>query len=243
MLTLLDPYHPDQEFPPVDEALKEPDGLLAVGGDLSPPRLLNAYRQGIFPWYNEGEPILWWSPDPRLVLYPENLKLSRSLRKILRQGKFQVSFDRAFTQVLEGCSEPRSCELGTWITEEMKQAYTRLHRLGHAHSAECWLDGALVGGLYGVAIGRVFFGESMFYRRSNASKIAFAHLVTNLRQWNFALIDCQVQTQHLSSLGAETLPRKKFVQLLKRWCAEPCHPNAWHETNYERSGHREPNQL
>ncbi len=227
MLTLLDSRDARQPFPPVDQALEEPNGLLAVGGDLSPPRLLQAYRQGIFPWYNPGEPILWWSPDPRLVLFPEKLKVSRSLRKRLRRDEFRFTLDQAFEEVIDACAAPRGEERGTWITPEMREAYVRLHRLGHAHSAETWHDGELVGGLYGVAIGRVFYGESMFHRRSDASKVAFVRLVENLRRWNYALIDCQVHTGHLVRFGAEEIPRRQFVELLDRWCRETVAPDAW----------------
>ncbi|HEB78566.1 MAG TPA: leucyl/phenylalanyl-tRNA--protein transferase [Methylothermaceae bacterium] len=227
MLTLLDNKNPRQPFPPVDQALEEPNGLLAVGGDLSPARLLQAYHQGIFPWYNPGEPILWWSPDPRLVLFPEKLKVSRSLRKLLRKDEFQFTIDQAFEQVIDACAMPRARESGTWITPEMRLAYVRLHRLGHAHSAETWLDGELVGGLYGVVIGRVFYGESMFHRHSNASKVAFVKLVECLRRWGFALIDCQVHTSHLVRFGAEEIPRRQFIGLLERWCGQSCTMDAW----------------
>jgi leucyl/phenylalanyl-tRNA--protein transferase len=226
MLTLLDPNDP-HTFPPVEEALTEPNGLLAVGGDLSPARLLAAYRKGIFPWYNRGEPVLWWSPDPRLVLFPDKLKLSRSLRKVLRKGEFTVTFDRAFYQVVSACAAPRKREKGTWITPEMKQAYCLLHELGYAHSVESWYQGELVGGLYGVAIGRVFFGESMFHRRTDASKVAFVTLVENLKRWQYSLIDCQVRTDHLISLGAEEIPRSQFIHLLSELCQKPCLEAAW----------------
>lgn len=226
MLSLLDPDNP-HSFPPVEEALTEPNGLLAVGGDLSPTRLLAAYRHGIFPWYNRGEPVLWWSPDPRLVLFPEKLKVARSLRKTLQRGEFWVTFDQAFTQVIDGCATPRKQEGGTWITPEMKVAYSRLHELGYAHSVESWYQGELVGGLYGVAIGRVFFGESMFYRRTDASKAAFVTLVESLRRWQYGLIDCQVCTNHLISLGAEEIPRQRFIRLLDELCQTPCAETAW----------------
>ncbi len=221
------PYwlEPDSDpalFPDPSYALVEPDGLLAVGGDLSPARLLNAYRQGIFPWYSDGEPILWWSPNPRAVLFPEQLKISRSLRKTLRKAPFRVTLDSAFAQVIEACSESRlekdGSESGTWITEEMKQAYIDLHRIGFAHSVECWDGEELVGGLYGVSMGKVFYGESMFARRSDASKVGFVHLVRQLIEWEFALIDCQVHTDHLASLGAVDIPREAFLELLDRHC-------------------------
>ncbi len=226
MLTLLDPNNP-HVFPPVEEALDSPNGLLAIGGDLSPTRLLTAYQHGIFPWYNLGEPILWWSPNPRLVLFPEKLRISRSLRRTLQKGVFRVTFDQAFNQVIDACAAPRKQVEGTWITPEMKAAYSRLHELGYAHSVESWDQDGLAGGLYGVAIGRVFFGESMFYRRTDASKVAFVALVESLKRWQYALIDCQVRTAHLISLGAEEIPRTKFILLLKRLCQMPCAETAW----------------
>lgn len=206
------------QFPDPGYALDEPNGLLAVGGDLSPARLLNAYRQGIFPWYSDGQPILWWSPNPRAVLIPDQFRIARSLRKSLRKSPFRVTFDTAFAEVIEACSEPRSNATGTWITDEMKQAYVRLHRIGFAHSVECWEDNIMVGGLYGVSLGKVFFGESMFTRRTDASKIGFAHLVEQLKEWGFGLIDCQVHSEHLTSLGAEDIPREEFLRLLDIWC-------------------------
>jgi len=222
-------------FPDVQLALPEPDGLLAVGGDLSPERLQAAYRHGIFPWYNHDQPILWWAPDPRAVLFPEHLKISRSLQKTLRKNSFSVTTDKAFSVVVEACSGPRTDgendnenkEPGTWITPEMKQAYQQLHEIGLAHSVECWLDGKLVGGLYGVALGQVFFGESMFTRVTDASKVAFVHLVKQLLQWDFKLIDCQIYSAHLESLGAESIRREQFVQLLDEYCKAPGKPGLW----------------
>jgi leucyl/phenylalanyl-tRNA--protein transferase len=219
---LLDPVAETCEFPDVSLALAEPAGLLAIGGSLAPDCLLRAYRRGIFPWFEDGQPILWWSPDPRLVLFPERLRVSRSLRKTLRNGGFQVSFDRGFSAVIRACGEPRAPGAGTWITTEMIDAYERLHRLGHAHSVEVWHEGKLVGGLYGVAIGRVFFGESMFHRRTDASKVAFVALVRQLSAAGFEMIDCQMETAHLRSLGAETLPRAEFVERLAA-CDQPVH--------------------
>ncbi len=213
-----DPESDPAHFPDPGYALEEPNGLLAVGGDLSPARLLNAYRQGIFPWYSDGQPILWWSPDPRAVLFPDQFKVSRSLRKSLRKRPFRVTLDTAFAAVIEACSEPRDDGAGTWITEEMKQAYIQLHGIGFAHSVECWEGEELVGGLYGVSMGKVFFGESMFTRRTDASKIGFAHLVEQLKDWGFGLIDCQVHSGHLASLGAEDIPREEFLGLLDIWC-------------------------
>jgi len=202
----------DADFPPVERALRRPSGLLAAGADLSPERLVRAYRLGIFPWFSEGEPILWWSPDPRTVLFPHELKLSRSLRKTLRKSLYQVRADTAFEQVMEGCSQPRPNQSGTWITENMKQAYCTLHALGVAHSVETWHDGQLVGGLYGIALGRMFYGESMFSRMSDASKTALAALVHQLDAWGFGLIDCQMHTPLLASFGAREIPRSEFTR-------------------------------
>jgi leucyl/phenylalanyl-tRNA--protein transferase len=198
-----------------------------VGGDLSPRRLLAAYRHGVFPWYEAGQPILWWSPDPRLVLFPEELRVSRSLAKVLRRENYQFSFDRAFPAVIDACAAPRDDQRGTWITPAVRAAYIELHRLGHAHSAEIRIDGRLVGGLYGVAIGQVFFGESMFHRVSNASKLAFVLLVNCLREWNYALIDCQVYTGHLQSLGAREIARGEFARLLAEYCEDRPRAAAW----------------
>ncbi|HEX8949011.1 MAG TPA: leucyl/phenylalanyl-tRNA--protein transferase [Dissulfurispiraceae bacterium] len=208
--------------------LAESDGLLAVGGDLSEKRLLLAYSQGIFPWYTEGYPILWWSPDPRLVLIPDELKVSRSLRQTLRKNLFTVTADTAFEGVIRSCAEtPRKGGEGTWITEDMVEAYTRLHRSGYAHSIESWHNGELAGGLYGIALGKAFFGESMFARESNASKVAFARLVRKLIEWDFRIIDCQVTTRHLVSLGAKELPRAEFMALLRQALATPSQPGKW----------------
>jgi leucyl/phenylalanyl-tRNA--protein transferase len=203
-------------FPPASQSL--PDGLLAIGGDLRPERLLLGYRSGIFPWYNEDDPILWWSPDPRFVLYPEKLKVSHSMRQILKAGKFEYRFDTAFEAVIRGCATtPRPGGGGTWINEDMVAAYMQLHAQGYAHSAEAWLDGELAGGLYGVRLGGVFFGESMFSRVSNASKVAFTHLVRTLQADGLRLIDCQMHTAHLESLGAEGIAREEFLAALKEW--------------------------
>ena len=222
----LDPYDPDIRFPEVGLALREPDGLLAIGGDLSVPRLLEAYRHGIFPWYSQGQPILWWSPDPRLVLFTDELRVSRSLRKTLRKGRFEVTLDRDFPAVIRACAEPRAGEVGTWITRAMQNAYIALYEAGHAHSVECRLDGELVGGLYGVSIGRVFFGESMFARVSDASKVAFVWLVRQLQRRGFRLIDCQVHTGHLVRLGARGIARAEFTRILAQDCRLPA-PAAW----------------
>jgi len=215
------------QFPDVLLALEEPNGLLAVGGDLRVERLLAAYRHGIFPWYNDDQPILWWSPDPRAVLFPERLKVSRSLGKTLRKHPFRVTADQAFAEVMAACGGPRRGANGTWITPAIKQAYGRLHELGIAHSVESWRGDELVGGLYGVAIGRVFFGESMFSRVTDASKVAFVYLVRQLQRWGYELIDCQVRTEHLVSLGAETIPRAEFTRLLERWSAVEGRPGPW----------------
>lgn len=217
----------DDPFPPVETALGEPNGLLAAGADLSPQRLLDAYSRGIFPWFNAGEPILWWSPNPRMVLFPAEFKPSRSLRKRLRRGDYAVKIDTAFREVMLACAAPRPKQQGTWITPQMVDAYVRLNALGHAHSVETWIEGELVGGLYGVTIGRVFFGESMFTRVTDASKIAFAHLVAKLRDWGYALIDCQISTRHLASLGAREIPRSAFTALLAQLTVQPAHPSSW----------------
>lgn len=202
-------------FPPVNTALTDPNGLLAVGGDLSPRRLLAAYRQGIFPWYSPGDPILWWSPDPRMVLVPDDLRITRSLAKTLRNADYQVRLDTRFAEVVAACANaPRAGQNGTWITGEMQAAYRGLHSIGHAHSVETWIDGELAGGLYGVAVGRAFFGESMFARRRDASKIALAHLCAHLKRRDFGIIDCQMETAHLASLGARPIPRARFAAVL-----------------------------
>ena len=201
-------------FPHVD--LAEPDGLLAIGGDLSEERLLSAYRKGIFPWY-EGSHILWWCPDPRFVLFPESLHVSKSMRTLLNQHRFEFTVNHAFTQVISQCKTvPRKGQLGTWINDDVKRAYISLHKMGYAQSAEAWKDGQLVGGLYGIRMGKVFFGESMFSRQSNASKYVFIKYVEQLRSEGVELIDCQVYTEHLESLGARMIPRKKFISLLSK---------------------------
>lgn len=211
----------DDPFPPVDEALIEPNGLLAAGGDLSPERLLDAYARGIFPWFNEDDPVLWWSPDPRMVLFPRDLHVSRSLRRTIRSARFSVTFDRAFEAVLEGCAAPRGQQEGTWLTPEMMAAYGRLAQLGFAHSVETWVGPELVGGLYGVALGRVFYGESMFSRRSDGSKVALAYLARQLDRWRFLVIDCQMATGHLASLGAREIPRDDFLRFVRIGAAQP----------------------
>ena len=206
---------PESPFPPLNTALASPNGLLAVGGDLSPQRLIEAYRHGIFPWFNEGEPILWWSPDPRMVLFPCELKISRSLRKTMKKDNYEIRVDSAFSEVMQACAQPRNECAGTWIHAEMISAYAALYEMGLAHSVEVWIGGELMGGLYGVAQGKVFFGESMFSRVSDASKIAFVHLVKQLKRRGFRMIDCQMKTAHLASLGGREIPRKEFSQKLK----------------------------
>ncbi len=219
-------------FPPTEYACRDPDGLLGVGGALNPSWLLAAYRRGIFPWYSDGQPILWWSPEPRAVLFPEHLKVSRSLGKSLRNRGYRVTLDTAFERVIAACAEPRRDDLedeesGTWIIEEMRAAYVEMHRLGHAHSVEVWLGDKLVGGLYGIAIGRTFFGESMFSRARDASKVALVRLVEWLKEHDFGLIDCQQATGHLMSLGAETLARPRFEALLDEYAERPSIPGPW----------------
>lgn len=205
----------DLVFPPVEQA--EADGLLAVGGDLSSERLLLAYRNGIFPWYNEDEPICWWCPDPRFVLFPDELKISKSMRPVLNGNKFRFTINKAFVQVMQHCRKTdRKGQDGTWISPAIVEAYTDLHLMGHAHSAEAWMDGQLVGGLYGIRMGNVFFGESMFSSVSNASKFAFARYINFLQQQKVQLIDCQVYTPHLESLGARLIPREDFIGQLKQ---------------------------
>ncbi len=214
MIPWLRPDDPPDAFPPVTEALDDPDGLLCVGGDLAPERLLAAYRRGIFPWYSEGQPILWWSPDPRAVLLPGELRVSRSLAKTVRNRGFAVTVDADFAGVMRACGDAALRPEGTWISPDMLRAYARLHELGHAHSIETRLDGRLVGGLYGVALGGVFFGESMFSLERDASKVALHHLVQCMREQGGVLIDCQVTSAHLESLGARRIPRSEFVARL-----------------------------
>ena len=223
------PWLPDEAvFPPLDAALAEPNGLLAAGGDLQPRRLLAAYRRGIFPWYSAGEPILWWSPDPRMVLFPGELKISRSLAQTLRKSSYEVRLDTAFDAVVGACAgKAREGQSGTWITPEMQAAYRALHSLGYAHSVETWIDGTLAGGLYGIAIGRAFYGESMFADVRDASKIALAHLCAHLKQRGFGIIDCQMETAHLASLGARPISRRHFAARLDDLCAHGDAPGLW----------------
>jgi leucyl/phenylalanyl-tRNA--protein transferase len=227
MLYILDPNNPNQEFPPVDQAELDPDGLLAIGGDLSTTRLLIAYRSGIFPWYSDGQPILWWSPDPRTILYPKQFRKSRSLRKDIRNSNLTITIDQAFEDVIAACAAPRQNQPGTWITDEMQQAYLNLFKQGDAHSVEVWEQSRLIGGLYGVAVGKVYFGESMFSSRSNASKIALLFLCEKLTEWGYELIDCQVYSEHLISLGAEEIPRSEFCKLLETFCPAKPDSESW----------------
>jgi len=207
----------DLSFPDPEQALKEPNGLLAIGGDLSPERLLRAYKLGIFPWYEAGQPILWWSPDPRMVLFPEELHISRSLHKILQKQRYKVSFNQDFPAVISSCAKQRGKNrTGTWITDEMQQAYINLHKAGWAHSVEVWQNNNLTGGLYGIALGKIFFGESMFSTQDNASKVAFVHLIHYLQKQDFKLIDCQVSSAHLASLGAREISRQDFRNYLNK---------------------------
>jgi leucyl/phenylalanyl-tRNA--protein transferase len=199
-------------FPPAEYS--DENGIVAIGGDLSPERLLNAYSKGIFPWYTEEEPILWWSPDPRFVLFPEEIKISKSMRQVINREIFTISYDRAFSDVITGCRKPRNSQPGTWITDEMVDGYTRLHEMGYAHSVEAWQDGKLAGGLYGISLGLCFFGESMYADVSNASKAAFITLVKKLSGLGFRIIDCQIYTEHLKNLGAKSIPRKRFLSII-----------------------------
>lgn len=219
--------HPDEPFPCVTAALADPNGLLAAGGELSSPRLIDAYRHGIFPWFNPGQPILWWSPDPRMVLFPSELKVSRSLVKVLRNRDYQVRADTGFRAVMQACAEPRPEQNGTWISDEMIAAYCALHEQGFAHSVETWIDGELAGGLYGVALGRMFYGESMFTRAADASKIALVHLTRQLERWQFGIIDCQLYTPHLVSLGARAISRADFMHKLAELVNYPDASGRW----------------
>jgi leucyl/phenylalanyl-tRNA--protein transferase len=218
---------PDDPFPPVEHAAREPNGLLAAGGDLSVARLVSAYGSGIFPWFNEDQPILWWSPDPRMVLFPSELKISRSLAKTLRNARFEVRADTAFRNVIRNCRMPRQGQDGTWITGPMVEAYCKMHEAGIAHSVETWLDGELVGGLYGLALGRAFFGESMFTHINDASKVALATLVRQLELWGFGLVDCQMNTAHLATFGAREIPRADFTRQLRELIHYPSIPAPW----------------
>ncbi|PCK10166.1 MAG: leucyl/phenylalanyl-tRNA--protein transferase [Alteromonadaceae bacterium] len=229
-LVWLDEQH--LEFPDTSQALCDPDGLLAVGGDLSPERLLQAYSRGIFPWFSDDQPILWWSPDPRTVLVPAELHVGRSVRKLLNKKPFKITMDHAFHQVIRQCASiSRNGENGTWITDDMLEAYLDLHHAGFAHSVEAWQGDQLVGGLYGIALGKAFFGESMFSSASGASKIAFVHLVKQLQRWQFELIDCQMKTEYLMSFGAKEVSREQFESKLKLAIPEILAPKEWRNCN------------
>jgi leucyl/phenylalanyl-tRNA--protein transferase len=234
MIQFLGPYDP---FPPIDRTREDMGGLLAVGGDLGPNRLLDAYRRGIFPWGTvDGHP-LWYSPDPRMVLFPDEFRLSRSLKKTLHAKKFAVRFDSNFAGVIAGCANtPRPGQDGTWITPDMKNAYIRLHELGWAHSVETYVEGDLVGGLYGLAIGRMFYGESMFSHCSDASKVAFAHLIAHLRGQQFGMIDCQMRTEHLASLGGREIPRSEFLARLQALTRAPSPRTSWSMAEFGNNG-------
>ena len=224
---------PGDPFPPVETALREPNGLLAAGGDLSPERLVDAYARGIFPWFNDEEPPLWWSPDPRMVMFTSERHLTRSLRRVMRSGRFRVTMDTAFADVMAGCASPRLDQDGTWITPQIVHAYSVLAQRGYAHSVETWEGDQLVGGLYGVAVGRMFFGESMFARRSDASKVAFVTMLAQLEAWGMPLVDCQVPTSHLASMGAREIPRSDFMAHVRLLVRQPPVPSPWRFYNGE----------
>jgi len=217
-------------FPPVAQALREPDGLLAAGGDLSPGRLLAAYRNAVFPWFSPGDPILWWSPSQRMVLAPGQVRVTRSLAKAMRNRRYRITIDTAFEQVMRACAAPRDGQNGTWITDEMVAAYAELHRMGHAHSYEFWLDDRLAGGLYGVAVGRMFYGESMFHRATDASKICFVTMAQHLHRHGFGMVDCQMFTPHLESLGAQLISRDDFIARLNIYLGQPQPDGMWQES-------------
>ena len=231
-LPWLDPKDPYYPFPSADDALDSPEGLVAAGGDLSPVRLLRAYRQGIFPWYEEGQPILWWSPDPRGILYPDKFIVHKSLLRTLKRQPWNVTYDQAFQRVMTACAEPRSYSKGTWITQDMINAYCHLHQLGHAHSVEVWDDsGRLVGGIYGISMGKLFFGESMFSRKTDASKVALLYLSAHLDVWGYQLLDTQLPSSHLNFLGGEAIPRYLYLSLLEQYTQQFPADDAW-ENNF-----------
>ena len=217
---------PDEPFPPLHNAMEQPNGLLAAGGDLSSRRILDAYKKGIFPWYSKNQPILWWSPNPRLILYPDRIRISKSLRKSMKRS-YQITMDQSFSEVIVRCQAPRKEESETWITNELLESFNNLHELGYAHSVEVWLDSKLIGGLYGLAIGKAFFGESMFSSASNASKIALVALANKLSLWNYGVIDCQISSKHLMSMGAEEISRQKFALLLATLVNYPVENRTW----------------
>lgn len=224
MIPWLEPGAP---FPPVERALREPDGLLAAGLELTPDRILDAYRQGIFPWFSDGQPVLWWSPDPRMVLVPSEIRITRSMLKVLRNRPYEVRCDSAFEAVMRACAAPRDGQAGTWISDEMIEAYSALHERGYTHSVETWIDGRLAGGLYGMAIGRMFYGESMFSTERDASKIALVHLARYLESRAFGLIDCQMNTGHLGSMGGREIPRREFCRVMAQCIADGPMPGRW----------------
>lgn len=224
MIPWLEPGAP---FPPVERALREPDGLLAAGLELTPDRILDAYRQGIFPWFSDGQPVLWWSPDPRMVLVPSEIRITRSMLKVLRNRPYEVRCDSAFEAVMRACAAPRDGQAGTWISDAMIEAYSALHERGYAHSVETWIDGRLAGGLYGMAIGRMFYGESMFSTERDASKIALVHLARYLESRAFGLIDCQMNTGHLGSMGGREIPRREFCRVMAQCIADGPMPGRW----------------
>jgi leucyl/phenylalanyl-tRNA--protein transferase len=224
MIPMLGPADP---FPPVERALVEPNGLLAAGGGLSVPRLIDAYQRGIFPWFSDGDPVLWWAPDPRMVLAPDELRVSRSLTRRLRKGGFELTADTSFAAVVQACAGPRRDQAGTWLVPAMQRAYLDLHQAGLAHSVEVWMDGELAGGVYGVALGRMFFGESMFSRRTDGSKLALVALARHMRAWDMPLIDCQLETEHLASLGARLMPRREFTRVVRELVQRPATPAKW----------------
>jgi leucyl/phenylalanyl-tRNA--protein transferase len=217
---------PGDPFPPVDTALRDPDGLLAAGLELTPQRILDAYRQGIFPWFSEGQPVLWWSPDPRMVLVPSEIRVTPSTRKVLRNRPYEVRCDTAFEAVMRACAEPREGQAGTWISDHMIAAYGALHMQGWAHSVDTWVDGELAGGLYGLALGKMFYGESMFSRARDTSKIALVHLARYLESQGYALIDCQMNTAHLASMGGREIARSEFCRVLSQ-SVQSAHPRRW----------------
>jgi len=224
MIPLLGPTDP---FPPVDRAMVEPNGLLAAGGGLSATRLLDAYTRGIFPWFSEGDPVLWWCPDPRMVLPTDGVHVSQSLKRRLRRADYRVTFDHAFADVLRECAAPRRNDNGTWLVPSMRRAYQHLYEQGTAHSIEVWMNGQLAGGLYGVALGRMFYGESMFSRQTDGSKIALVVLASHLAKWEVPIIDCQMQTTHLATLGAREIPRDRFIRMVAELVARPAIPRPW----------------
>jgi leucyl/phenylalanyl-tRNA---protein transferase len=221
----------DDPFPDVTRALRDPNGLLAAGADLSEARLIEAYRGGIFPWFGEGQPPLWWSPDPRMVLLPPEFRISRSLGKRLRRRDYEIRTDTCFETVMRACAAPRDGQDGTWITPEMVAAYCALNRRGLAHSVETWIDDKLAGGLYGIALGRMFYGESMFTHATDASKLALAHLVRQLERLGFGMIDCQMKTSHLASFGAREIPRSEFMLMLRELVNYPVQSGKWRIDN------------